>query len=168
MDEPSVPEEEKCPDPNCKNNVKQLEDYVVDLNKQVDTLTTALRDVTWRYRLLKRHSHPSPPLRSLKLPGSCSLPCLWGGGGEGEPPEQPVTGPPTKGRGESSRSFQTAYPFPDHVAALSKYEHCRFLPVLCALTRHTWSFFLCFLFADQVIEEFRGHHEGRPLAQTYK
>lgn len=27
-------------------------------------------------------------------------------------------------------------------------------------TRHTWSFFLCFLFADQVIEEFRGHHEG--------
>lgn len=171
LDKPSVPEEEEeCPNPSCKNKVKQLEDDVVDLNKQVDTLTTALRDITWRYRLLKRCSHPTPSAQvtkvTRKLLSALSVPGEEEG--EGEPPEQPaagaeerpVAGPPTKDCGESSRSFQTAYPFPDHMVALSKYDTCCFLPVLCALDSTHLVLLVHFLFADQVIEEFRGHHDG--------
>lgn len=68
-----------------------------------------------------------------------------------EPEGQPATRP--------SRSTDTAHPFLDHVMGLSEYDTFCFLLLLCTLDL-THMVLLVFLFADQLIEVFRGHQEG--------
>lgn len=59
-DAPPPPEEGTCDKPCCQHTRKQLQDQVAELNRQVDTLSSALRDVTRCYRLLRRpRSTPS-------------------------------------------------------------------------------------------------------------
>ncbi|XP_051984259.1 uncharacterized protein LOC127644880 isoform X7 [Xyrauchen texanus] len=58
LEDPEVPldTEEECSNTTCKLQTQKLTSLVADLNLQVDTLTEALRNVTRRYRLLKRRS----------------------------------------------------------------------------------------------------------------
>lgn len=52
-----VPEqEEECQNPCCQRHAKE----VADLNEQVDTLRGALRNLSRKYRLLKRKTAPTP------------------------------------------------------------------------------------------------------------
>ncbi|KAL0163625.1 hypothetical protein M9458_039378, partial [Cirrhinus mrigala] len=65
-DVPPVPEEEEveeCSNARCKAQMKKLQDEVADLSKQVDTLTEALRDVSRKYRLLRKRSLPTPSVQ---------------------------------------------------------------------------------------------------------
>ncbi|CAM4568603.1 unnamed protein product [Leuciscus chuanchicus] len=55
-DAPPPPEEGTCDKPCCQQACKKLQDKVAELNRQVDTLSSALRDVTRRYRILRRRS----------------------------------------------------------------------------------------------------------------
>ncbi|KAG1960373.1 uncharacterized protein LOC120466694 [Pimephales promelas] len=57
---PPPPEESTCDKPCCQHARKQLQDQVAELNRQVDTLRSTLRDVKRRYRLLKRRSQSIP------------------------------------------------------------------------------------------------------------
>ncbi|XP_039525903.1 uncharacterized protein LOC120478182 [Pimephales promelas] len=54
--DPETLEEEECDKQGCKNVKELLRNQVVDLSKQVDTLSETLRTVTRRYRILKRRS----------------------------------------------------------------------------------------------------------------
>ncbi|KAG1927353.1 hypothetical protein F2P79_024291 [Pimephales promelas] len=59
IEDPDVPlneDEEECSNPDCKERVEKLRLENSNLNQSVDTLTTALRDITRRYRLLKKRS----------------------------------------------------------------------------------------------------------------
>ncbi len=49
-------EEQACDNPLCQ----KLRNEVADLNRQVDTLSQALRDMTRRYSLLRRRLRPTP------------------------------------------------------------------------------------------------------------
>lgn len=56
-DAPLPPREEgTCDNPRCQ----QLRDQVANLNRQVETLKSALRDMTRRYRLLRKRSRSIP------------------------------------------------------------------------------------------------------------
>lgn len=59
-DAPPPPAEGTCDKPCCQQARKQLQDQVVELNRQVDTLSSALRDVTRRYRILRKRSRSTP------------------------------------------------------------------------------------------------------------
>ncbi|KAG1927358.1 hypothetical protein F2P79_024296 [Pimephales promelas] len=57
IEDPDVPlneDVEECSNPDCKERVEKLRLENSNLNQSVDTLTTALRDITRRYRLLKK------------------------------------------------------------------------------------------------------------------
>jgi len=57
--EPDVPlneDVEECSNPDCNERVEKLRLENSNLNQSVDTLTTALRDITRRYCLLKKRS----------------------------------------------------------------------------------------------------------------
>ncbi|MGL5598598.1 MAG: hypothetical protein ACRDDA_10945, partial [Aeromonas sp.] len=56
-------EEEPCQNPSCQRSRNE----VADLHQQVDTLSSALRDVSCRYRLLKRKFKPSPSSQLAKV-----------------------------------------------------------------------------------------------------
>ncbi|XP_067284388.1 uncharacterized protein [Pseudorasbora parva] len=107
MDEPRPLEEKEeegtCDNPRCQQAHKQLQDQVVNLNRQVDMLSRSLRYVTRRYQLLRRRS------RSKKLEeedGKLHV------GPSGELASQgPQDQPPTHQLEE--------HPFPDHVTALN-------------------------------------------------
>ncbi|KAL1249532.1 hypothetical protein QQF64_020537 [Cirrhinus molitorella] len=113
-------EEEECNNLACKQNVKNLQ--VTDLNKQVDTLTGALRDVSRRYWLLKKRSQPSPSSQLARV--TRNLLSVLSSPGEEEGPEQPVAEPAEEPEGEVAGpspkvSTDMPHPFPDHVAALN-------------------------------------------------
>ncbi|RXN39294.1 LRR and PYD domains-containing 3-like protein [Labeo rohita] len=69
LEDPDVPpsleelEAEECSNPECKRQKKFLRSQVVYLNKQVDILTDSLKNVTRRYRMLKRKSTPLGAVR---------------------------------------------------------------------------------------------------------
>ncbi|CAM4573605.1 unnamed protein product [Leuciscus chuanchicus] len=65
LTEEEVSEEEvqACGNPGCL----KVRDEVADLNRQVDTLSQALRDVTRRYRLLRRKSRPNPSAQVARV-----------------------------------------------------------------------------------------------------
>ncbi|RXN15049.1 hypothetical protein ROHU_028371 [Labeo rohita] len=69
LEGPDVPpdqeelEEEECSSAVCMSQKKFLRSQVADLNKQVDILTDSLKNVTRRYRMLKRKSTPLGAVR---------------------------------------------------------------------------------------------------------
>ncbi len=123
-DVPTAPEEEEeCDKTSCKAKVKKLQDQVADLNHQVDSLTGALKDVSRRYRLLRKRSHPTPSSQVARVTRNL-LSTLSSPGEEG--PEQPVAEPeeePAAGPSKAAHSANAPHPFPDHVAVLSEYKH---------------------------------------------
>ncbi|KAL1250745.1 hypothetical protein QQF64_018541 [Cirrhinus molitorella] len=56
-------EQEACSNLCCQESSKALSEQIADLNKQVDTLNTALRNMTRRYHLLRRRSQATPSTR---------------------------------------------------------------------------------------------------------
>ncbi|XP_077091405.1 uncharacterized protein LOC143742438 [Siphateles boraxobius] len=62
-DSPPHPEKGTCDKPCCQHARKQLQDQVAELNRQVDTLSSALRDVTRRCRLLRWRSRSTQVAR---------------------------------------------------------------------------------------------------------
>jgi len=59
IEDPDVPlneDVEECSNPDCNERVEKLRLENSNLNQSVDTLTTALRDITRRYCLLKKRS----------------------------------------------------------------------------------------------------------------
>ncbi|KAK7149307.1 hypothetical protein R3I94_008821 [Phoxinus phoxinus] len=66
-DAPPPPEEGTCDKPCCQQARKQLQDQVVELNRQVDTLSSALRDVTRRYRILRKRLRSTPSTQVARV-----------------------------------------------------------------------------------------------------
>ncbi|XP_056094661.1 uncharacterized protein LOC130073220 [Rhinichthys klamathensis goyatoka] len=66
-DAPPPPEEGTCDKPCCQHARKQLQDQVAELNRRVDTLRSTLRDVTRRYRLLRRRSRSTPSTQVARV-----------------------------------------------------------------------------------------------------
>ncbi len=127
---PEEEEEEECDKASCKAKVKNLQDQVADLNHQVDSLTGALKDVSRRYRLLRKRSHSTPSSQVARVTRNL-LSTLSSPGEEGpeqpvaEPVEEPAAGPSKEVAGPSkeAHSANAPHPFPDHVAVLSEYKH---------------------------------------------
>lgn len=131
-DAPLPPEEGTCDNPCCQQASKRLQDQVADLNRQVKTLRSALRDMTRRNRLLRRRSRSIPStqvaqvtsklLMALRSPekeveeedGKLYARPSGESGSQGPPNQPPVTQP-------SSQQWEE-HPFPDHVVALSEYH----------------------------------------------
>ncbi|RXN37522.1 hypothetical protein ROHU_001978 [Labeo rohita] len=135
-DVPPVPEEEveECSNPGCKAQKKKLQDEVADLSKQIDTLTEALRDVSRKYRLLRKRSLPTPSGQVARV--TRTLLSAISSPEEKEGPEQSVAEPEEQeeegpGPSKKTRTTTMAHPFPDHVPAL-----------------------------NQLMEEIQGHWEG--------
>ncbi|RXN13028.1 LRR and PYD domains-containing 3-like protein [Labeo rohita] len=125
-DVPPVPEEEveECSNPGCKAQKKKLQDEVADLSKQIDTLTEALRDVSRKYRLLRKRSLPTPSGQVARV--TRTLLSAISSPEEKEGPEQSVAEPEEQeeegpGPSKKTRTTTMAHPFPDHVPALSEY-----------------------------------------------
>ncbi|KAL0173543.1 hypothetical protein M9458_029511, partial [Cirrhinus mrigala] len=115
-------EEEECGNPMCKEKVKKLQDQVADLNQQIDTLTDSLKTVSQRYRLLRKRSLPTPSSQVTRVTRKLLSALGSPGEKEEEGPEQSVAEPEeVEGPGPSKKAHSgtTAYPFPDHVPALS-------------------------------------------------
>ncbi|CAM4733354.1 unnamed protein product [Leuciscus chuanchicus] len=139
-DDPNAPQF-PCSNPGCMRLITSLRDNVADLNGQVDTLSRALRDVTRRYRLLKRRSQPSASAHVARVTGRLMAALGTPERGEAEEEEgEPCAGSSGEPAGEAPAEQplapaqppqQEKYPFPDHV------------PVL-----------------NLLLEEFRGHQEG--------
>lgn len=138
LEEDNIPleaeEEWACDNPSCL----KVRDHVADLNRQVDILSRALRDVTRRYRLLRR-SRPTPssqvarvtsrllsalcnpePEGELEMEEGDHLAGPSGEPGDQAPSDQPPAPQPPEQREE---------PFPDHVAVLSEYRAPSLLPL---------------------------------------
>ncbi|XP_057193195.1 uncharacterized protein LOC130556326 [Triplophysa rosa] len=128
-----------CNSPRCKKRGERFKAEIADLNKQVDTLTETVRDLTRRYRNLKNRSSGAPQaagrIRQITKRLLSSL------GPEDEdkddapvdPEEnplpqrrspQPTTSQQAIARGESSahqRNEERSLPhYPDHVSVLSE------------------------------------------------
>lgn len=129
-DAPLPPEVEgTCDNPCCQQASKRLQDQVANLNRQVKTLRIALRDMTRRYRLLKRKSRAIPSTQVAQVTSKLLLALrspekeveeeedelharpLGESGSQCPPDQPPITQP-------SSQQWEE-HPFPDHVVELS-------------------------------------------------
>lgn len=131
MPVPEEDEEEECTNPRCQRRAKE----VADLNDQVHTLSAALRDLSNRYRQLKRKSVPKPSAQVKRVTKTLMSALELT---EAEPGE-------ATGSGKGSCSTQATATsrdeeeelecsqFPDHLPMLSKSLCPLCCPFLCSL-----------------------------------
>lgn len=109
-----------CDNPHCQ----KLRKEVADLNRQVDTLSQALRDMTRRYSLLRRKLRPTP---STQVTGRVLLSLQSPEKGAEEEEGEPHAGP----SGESADQGPWDQPPPSGNGAISAKEGAP-LPQPCA------------------------------------
>ncbi|XP_065096456.1 uncharacterized protein [Paramisgurnus dabryanus] len=123
LDPEEEEEEAQCPKQLCR----RAREEVANLNQQVDTLTTALRDVTRRYRSLKRKFRPSSSAQltsvTKKLLSALDEPQE----GQDTPQDTPQQTPqettlryPSPEPSTSQEASEHLPQYPEHVAALNE------------------------------------------------
>lgn len=160
---------------------------IADLNKQNDTLATTLREVTQRYRKLKRKvaSLPSTQMSLVTKRLLSTLEAEEVGEPSREPSEEATGQPsvePSEGcaRVSAGASATTTQPEPqddlpyflEHIAALSKCEMlARSLthsPTHSNSLSESQSNRVCLSFADDLINEYKAHQEGSDPSANLK
>ncbi|KAI7789481.1 hypothetical protein IRJ41_011755 [Triplophysa rosa] len=117
----SEAEEEDCGSEGCRSQKAQLKAKVADLNKQVDTLASALREAVRQCKVLTRRQGVKPSQEVAAV----TRKILMGLEGEQEAPATRPTvaslPPATPCPCSSEQSSSETPHFPDHVAALTQF-----------------------------------------------